>query len=139
MPESVHALAILVPSYEEGLAFFRDALGFAVVEDTPLEGAKRWVVVAPTGGAGARVVLAVPSDDRQRARVGDQTGGRVGYFLQTDDFDRDYHALIARGVPFLESPRRESYGTVVVFADPWGGQVGPHSAEPSRRGLSRTR
>ena len=122
MTQSISAFTVLVPSYEEGLAFFCRLLGFAVVEDTPLEGGKRWVVVAPAGGAGSRVVLAVPSDDRQRARVGDQTGGRVGYFLQTDDFDRDYRALAARGVRFLESPRRESYGTVAVFTDPWGGK-----------------
>jgi catechol 2,3-dioxygenase-like lactoylglutathione lyase family enzyme len=120
MTQSISAFTILVPNYDEGLAFFRDALGFAVVEDTPLEGAKRWVVVAPAGGAGARIVLAVPSDERQRGRVGDQTGGRVGYFLQTTDFDRDYQSLIARGVRFLESPRREPYGTVAVFTDPWG-------------------
>ena len=122
MPQSVTAFTILVPSYQEGLAFFCEALGFEVVEDTALEGARRWVVVAPAGGAGARIVLAVPGDGRQRARVGDQTGGRVGYFLHTDDFDRDYRALTARGVRFLESPRREPYGTVAVFADPWGGK-----------------
>ena len=122
MTRSVDAFSLLVPSYEEGLAFFRDALGFSVVEDTALEGDKRWVVVAPAGGAGAKIVLAVPSDDWQRARVGDQTGGRVGYFLQTSDFDRDYRALRARGVRFLEAPRREPYGSVAVFSDPWGGK-----------------
>ena len=122
MSQNVVALTLLVPTYDAGLAFFRDALGFAVVEDTALERGKRWVVVAPPGGAGAKIVLAVPADARQRARVGDQTGGRVGYFLQTSDFDRDYHALTERGVRFLEAPRREPYGTVAVFADPWGGK-----------------
>jgi catechol 2,3-dioxygenase-like lactoylglutathione lyase family enzyme len=122
MTQSVTAFTLLVPGYAAGLSFFRDALGFAVIEDTPLGGGKRWVVVAPVGGAGARIVLAVPGDNCQRARVGDQTGGRVGYFLQTDNFDRDYRALTARGVRFLESPRRELYGTVAVFADPWGGK-----------------
>ncbi len=122
MIRSVDAFSLLVPSYEEGLAFFRDALGFAVVEDTPLAGDKRWVVVAPAGELGAKIVLAVPADERQRARVGDQTGGRVGYFLQTSDFDRDYRVLRARGVPFLETPRREPYGIVAVFSDPWGGK-----------------
>ncbi len=128
MTQSVAAFTVLVPAHDEGLAFFRDALGFAVVEDRALADGKRWVVVAPAGGAGARIVLAVPSDDRQRARIGDQTGGRVGYFLQTDDFDRDYRALSARGVRFLETPRREPYGIVAVFSDPWGGQVGPYPA-----------
>ena len=122
MTRSVDAFSLLVPSYAEGLAFFRDALGFSVVEDKPLEGDKRWVVVAPAGGAGAKIVLAVPGDERQRARLGDQTGGRVGYFLQTGDFDRDYRALRARGVRFLEAPRREPYGIVAVFSDPWGGK-----------------
>ena len=122
MTESVGAFTLLVPSYAEGLAFFCGALGFAVVEDTPLDRDKRWGVVAPAGNAGARIVLAVPSGERQTARVGDQTGGRVGYFLQTSDFDRDYHALTARGVRFLETPRREPYGTVAVFTDPWGGK-----------------
>ena len=122
MIASVAAFTILVPSYDEGLAFFIYALGFAVVEDRPVEDGKRWVVVAPKTGEGARIVLAKPSDEGQRARVGDQTGGRVGYFLETDDFDRDYTKLTARGVHFLEKPRREAYGTVVVFSDPWGGK-----------------
>jgi catechol 2,3-dioxygenase-like lactoylglutathione lyase family enzyme len=120
MTHSVGAFTLLVPAYDEGLTFFRDTLGFTIVEDSALADGKRWVVVAPAGGAGARIVLAVPSDDRQRARVGDQTGGRVAYFLQTDDFHRDYQALKARGLRFLESPRREPYGTVAVFSDPWG-------------------
>ncbi len=122
MTQSVDALSLLVPSYEQGLAFFRDALGFSVVEDEALGGDKRWVAVAPAGGRGAKIVLAVPSDERQRARVGDQTGGRVGYFLQTSDFDRDYRVLTGRGVRFLEAPRREAYGIVAVFSDPWGGK-----------------
>jgi len=122
MIRSVAAFSILVPSYDEGLAFFVDALGFTVIEDRPVERGKRWVAVAPEGGEGARVVLAVPGDDRQRARVADQTGGRVGYFLLTSDFARDFAAFAARGVRFLETPRREPYGTVAVFSDPWGGK-----------------
>ncbi len=78
--------------------------------------------MAPPGSAGAKIVLAVPSDERQRARIGDQTGGRVGYFLLTDDFEKDYAAMRARGVTFLEAPRSERYGTVAVFVDPWGGK-----------------
>ena len=74
------------------------------------------------GGAGARIVLATPGDERQRARIGDQTGGRVGFFLLTDDFENDHAAMRARGVTFLESPRSEPYGIVAVFADPWGGK-----------------
>ena len=88
----------------------------------PSHPAKRWVVVAPSPGGGAALVLAVPSDERQRTRVGDQTGGRVGFFLHSGDFWTDYEQLRKRGVKFLETPRREPYGLVAVFADPWGGK-----------------
>ena len=122
MLHSLAAVTVLVPSYSEGLAFFRDVLGFAVLEDTPLSPAKRWVVVAPSPGGGAALVLAVPSDERQRTRVGDQTGGRVGFFLHSGNFWTDYEKLRKRGVKFLETPRSEPYGLVAVFADPWGGK-----------------
>ncbi len=133
MLQSLAAVTVLVPSYDEGLAFFRDVLGFAVLEDTPLSPTKRWVVVAPSPGAGAALVLAVPGDERQRARVGDQTGGRVGFFLHSVDFWTVYEKLRKRGVKFLETPRREPYGLVAVFADPWGGKwdlLQPASAAP---------
>jgi catechol 2,3-dioxygenase-like lactoylglutathione lyase family enzyme len=122
MLQSLAAITVLVPSYDDGLAFFRDVLGFAVLEDAPLSPAKRWVVVAPSPDAGAALVLAVPSDEPQRSRVGDQTGGRVGFFLHSGDFWTDYNNLLRRGVKFLETPRRERYGIVAVFADPWGGK-----------------
>ena len=122
MLQSLAAVTVLVPSYDDGLAFFRDVLGFVVLEDTPLAAPKRWVVVAPAPGAGSVMVLAIPSDERQRARIGDQTGGRVGFFLHSDNFWRDYENLLGRGVNFLEKPRREPYGLVVVFVDPWGGK-----------------
>jgi catechol 2,3-dioxygenase-like lactoylglutathione lyase family enzyme len=122
MLQSLAAVTVLVPSYDDGLAFFRDVLGFAVLADTPLSSTKRWVVVAPSAGAGAALVLAVPSDERQRARVGDQTGGRVGFFLHSGDFWEDYQNMVGRGVNFLETPRREPYGLVAVFVDPWGGK-----------------
>jgi catechol 2,3-dioxygenase-like lactoylglutathione lyase family enzyme len=120
--QSLAAVTVLVPSYDDGLVFFRDVLGFAVLEDTPLGPEKRWVVVAPSRGAGAALVLAIPSDDQQRDRIGDQTGGRVGFFLHSQDFWADYNTLLNRGVNFLETPRSEPYGLVVVFADPWGGK-----------------
>ena len=123
MLRSLAAATILVPSYEEGLAFFRDVLGFAVLEDTPLSPTKRWVVVAPSPAAGAALVLAVASDERQTTRVGDQTGGRVGFFLHSGDFWADYEQLRKRGVKFVETPRSEPYGLVAVFADPWGGKL----------------
>jgi len=122
MLQSLAAVTVLVPSYDDGLAFFRDVLGFAVLEDTPLSSTKRWVVVAPSLGAGSALVLALPSDERQRARVGDQTGGRVSFFLHSEDFGADYENLLGRGVNFLETPRHEPYGIVAVFTDPWGGK-----------------
>jgi catechol 2,3-dioxygenase-like lactoylglutathione lyase family enzyme len=122
MLQSLAAITVLVPSYDDGITFFRDVLGFAVLEDTSLSAKKRWVVVAPSPDAGAALVLAVPSDEPQRARVGDQTGGRVGFFLHSGHFWTDYNNLLRRGVKFLETPRRERYGLVAVFVDPWGGK-----------------
>jgi catechol 2,3-dioxygenase-like lactoylglutathione lyase family enzyme len=135
MLQNVAALTILVPSYDEGLAFFRDVLGFKVLEDTALSPNKRWVVVSPPSAAGASLVLAVPSDERQRSRVGDQTGGRVGFFLHSDHFWGDYENLLRRGVNFLEKPRREPYGLVAVFVDPWGGKW--DLLQPARDGAER--
>jgi catechol 2,3-dioxygenase-like lactoylglutathione lyase family enzyme len=122
MLQSLGGVTVLVPSYDDGLAFFHDVLGFAVLEDTLLSPSKRWVVVAPSPDAGAALVLAVPNNERQRARVGDQTGGRVGFFLHSGDFWADYEKLLGRGVTFLEAPRSEAYGLVAVFLDPWGGK-----------------
>lgn len=111
---------LVVRDYDEAIAFYRDALGFTVREDTRLSPEKRWVVVAPPGSQGGALLLARASTARQAERVGDQTGGRVGFFLHTDDFARDHDALRSRGVRFIEEPRQESYGTVAVFEDLYG-------------------
>lgn len=110
---------LVVDDYDAAIAFYVDALGFELREDTPRGEGKRWVVVAPPG-AETGILLARADGDAQRARIGDQTGGRVGFFLQTDDFRRDHTAMTAAGVRFLETPRVEAYGTVAVFADPYG-------------------
>ena len=122
MTQRIAHLALLVREYDEAIAFFTEALGFRLVEDTPLGAGKRWVVVAPPGAAvdGASLLLARAATPEQQRRVGDQTGGRVFLFLHTDDLWRDYHAMRARGVRFTEEPRREEYGTVVVFLDLYG-------------------
>jgi catechol 2,3-dioxygenase-like lactoylglutathione lyase family enzyme len=120
--QSLAAIAILVPDYDSAIGWFRDALGFELLADHPMGAGKRWVVVAPRGGGGARVVIAQASDERQRDAIGAAVGGRVGYFLETADFARDHGAMTARGVRFLEAPRHELYGTVAVFVDPWGGK-----------------
>lgn len=95
-------------------------LGFEVLEDTELRPGKRWVVVAPRATGGAALLLARADDDRQRARIGDQTGGRVALFLVTDDVRRDHRRLTEAGVTFEEAPREEPYGTVAVFSDRYG-------------------
>ena len=114
------ALALLVPDYDTALAYYTGVLGFLCVEDTDMGGGKRFVVVEPPGGLGARLVLARAATAEQVARIGDQTGGRVFLFLHTDDFHRDFAAYTARGVDFREAPREEVYGTVAVFRDAFG-------------------
>jgi catechol 2,3-dioxygenase-like lactoylglutathione lyase family enzyme len=112
--------AVIVRDYDEALAFYVDKLGFECVEDTNLGGEKRWVRVRPPGSTGAGILLARAASETQRASVGNQTGGRVFVFLETDDFWRDYHALVARGVVFVRSPSEAAYGTVAVFEDLYG-------------------
>ena len=114
------ALALLVPDYDEALAYYTGILGFDLLQDTDMGGGKRFAVVAPPGGVGASLVLARAASPEQLSRVGDQTGGRVFLFLHTDDFARDHAAYRARGVEFREAPREEPYGTVAVFRDKFG-------------------
>lgn len=114
-------VTLVVRDYDEAIAFYAGALGFEVVEDEPRPGGGRWVVVRPPGGAGGSgLLLARAANDAQLARVGDQTGGRVGFFLHTEDFAGDLARMRAEGVAFLEEPRHEAYGSVVVFQDPYG-------------------
>ena len=120
MTQHLGCVALLVHDYDEAIAYYAGVLGFALLEDTPLGGGKRWVRVAPPGAGETSLLLARAVGPEQLARVGDQAGGRVGFFLHTDDFARDHAALQARGVRFLEPPRTEAYGTVAVFADLYG-------------------
>ena len=119
---SLGAVTLLVRDYDEAIDWFTRSLGFTLVEDTPLGSGKRWVLVAPDGGGrgGTGLLLARASTEAQKARLGDQTGGRVALFLQTDDVQRDHAAMRASGVRFLEEPRRERYGMVAVFEDLYG-------------------
>lgn len=119
-------VAVLVPDYAAGLAFYVGLLGFRLVDDID-QGRKRWVVVEPPGG-GCRLLLARAEGAAQEAALGNQTGGRVGFFLQTDDFGRDHAAMLAAGVTFEEPPRHEPYGRVAVWRDPFGNRwdlIGP--------------
>jgi catechol 2,3-dioxygenase-like lactoylglutathione lyase family enzyme len=120
MKQTIARIAILVPDYDEGVAFYCDRLGFDLIEDTDLGGGKRWVLARPKGATETAVLLAKAGGERQQAAIGNQTGGRVGFFLFTDDFARDHAAMLAAGVAFLEAPRHEPYGTVAVFTDPFG-------------------
>ena len=114
----IASLTVLVDAYDRGIAFYRDVLGLRLSSDLDMGGGKRWVVVE--GQSGARLVIAEASDERQRAAIGNQTGGRVGFFIETDDFAAEHTRLSAAGVRFLEAPRHEPYGSVAVFEDPFG-------------------
>ncbi len=120
MKRHLGCVSLLVGDYDEAIAYYTGALGFTLVEDTPLGDGKRWVLVAPSAGAETALLLARAAGPAQTARIGDQTGGRVFLFLHSDDFWRDYEAMRARGVRFAESPRQEAYGTVAVFIDLYG-------------------
>jgi len=121
-------IAVIVRDYDEAIAWYRDALGFALLEDSDRGGGKRWVRMAPRGNAGFSLLLAKAATARQATGIGDQHGGRVGFFLQTDDFAGDHARLVAAGADFEEAPRHEVYGSVVVFRDLYGNRwdlIGP--------------
>jgi catechol 2,3-dioxygenase-like lactoylglutathione lyase family enzyme len=116
MNQHLSLVSLVVADYDEAITFFTRALNFEL-EDASLGGGKRWVVVRPPGRVGAGLLLARADGPAQAARIGDQTGGRVFLFLETDDFDRDRARMIAAGVRFIEEPRHEAYGVVAVFED----------------------
>jgi catechol 2,3-dioxygenase-like lactoylglutathione lyase family enzyme len=118
---SIGLVSVLVKDYDEAIAFYVDVLGFDLIEDTPVpDQGKRWVVVAPKGALGARILLARASNDQQLSFVGNQTGGRVFLFLYTDDIERDCNRLQSLGVQFVRGKVNEPYGTVAVFQDLYG-------------------
>ncbi len=120
MPRHLATVTLLVHDYDEAIRFFTEALRFELLEDTPRGPGKRWVVVAPSRNAGAALLLAKAVSDEQKVCVGNQSGGRVFLFLHTQDFTADYEHMKAHGVRFLEEPRSEPHGTVLVFQDLWG-------------------
>jgi catechol 2,3-dioxygenase-like lactoylglutathione lyase family enzyme len=135
MPQSLAHVTLLVRDYDEALTFFTESLGFRVVEDTPLPGNKRWLVVAPPGSRGTSILLAQAATPEQFQQVGRQAAGRVFLFLHTDDFWRDHRLMLAANVKFLEQPRQESYGTVAVFEDLYGNKwdlLEPGDTVPAR-------
>jgi catechol 2,3-dioxygenase-like lactoylglutathione lyase family enzyme len=118
--QQIGYVALVVRDYDESIAFYRQKLGFTLVEDTRLSEKKRWVLMAPSGSSGTCLLLAKADSEEQSAHIGDQTGGRVFLFLHTDDFWRDYQDYRARGVVFVRDPKEEEYGIVAVFEDLYG-------------------
>lgn len=121
MKQSIVHIALVVKDYDEAIAFYTEKLGFTLLDDTyQPEQDKRWVVVAPPGSSETTLLLAKASSPEQAKHIGDQTGGRVFLFLNSDDFWRDYHNMVEKGVEFVREPKIEPYGTVAVFKDLYG-------------------
>ena len=121
MKQSIVHMALVVRDYDEAINFYTKTLHFTLVEDTyQPDQDKRWVVVAPPGSDGATLLLARASNPEQETFIGNQAGGRVFLFLNTDDFWRDYNEMIERGVNFVREPKTEAYGIVAVFEDLYG-------------------
>ncbi|MEM7791969.1 MAG: VOC family protein [Verrucomicrobiota bacterium] len=134
MKRQISKIALVVPDYDEAIGYYTQKLGFALTEDTAMGSGKRWVTIQPKEGEGPQIVLAKAKNEAELAAVGNQTGGRVFLFLETNDFWRDYEKMATEGVDFTEQPRHETYGTVVVFRDLYGNKwdlIGPPSKEPS--------
>ena len=112
-------IAIVVDEYEAAISHYVNDLGFTLIEDKAMSAEKRWVVVAPSID-GAKILLAKAATDQQKAAIGNSTGGRVGFFMYTTNFDETYQNYMARGIEFIEQPRQEAYGQVVVFKDKYG-------------------
>ena len=112
-------IAIVVDEYDPAISHYVDDLGFSLIEDTVLSSEKRWVVVAPSKD-GAKILLAKASNEAQRDAIGNSTGGRVGFFLYTTDFAQTFQKFKSNGIEFIEEPRQEAYGQVVVFKDNYG-------------------
>jgi catechol 2,3-dioxygenase-like lactoylglutathione lyase family enzyme len=121
MQQHIAHIALVVDDYDEAILFYTERLNFELIEDTKLSETKRWVLVSPPGsGSGCSLLLAKAASEEQLTRVGNQAGGRVFLFLNTDDFWRDYKNLQAKGVTIVREPSEELYGTVAVFADLYG-------------------
>jgi catechol 2,3-dioxygenase-like lactoylglutathione lyase family enzyme len=120
MAQTIGYITLVVREYNEAISFFTRVMNFSLVEDTDLGKGKRWVLIAPPGSNGTRLLLAKAVNPEQASRIGNQTGGRVFLFLHTDNFWRDYQAMNESGVKFVQAPRDEDYGTVAVFKDLYG-------------------
>jgi catechol 2,3-dioxygenase-like lactoylglutathione lyase family enzyme len=121
MKQSIIHVALVVKDYDETIAFYTEKLNFELLEDTyQPEQDKRWVVVSPPGSGGVTLLLARASNPLQREAIGNQSGGRVFLFLNTDNFQRDYNEMLSRGIKFVREPKKQDYGMVAVFEDLYG-------------------
>lgn len=120
MKQHIVHIALVVDDYDEAIQFYTKKLNFTLKEDTVLSETKRWVIVTPPGSDGCSLLLAKAANDEQKARVGNQTGGRVFLFLHTDNLERDYKSMNEQGISFVRKPATEQWGTVAVFRDLYG-------------------
>jgi len=120
MKQQIAHIALVVRDYDEAIRFYTEKLNFRLIEDTILSETKRWVLVAPKNSEGCCLLLAKAANEEQKSRIGNQTGGRVFLFLNTDDFWRDYKNILVKGIEFVREPVKEDYGTVAVFKDLYG-------------------
>ena len=135
MYQRIAHVAIVVKDYDEAIAFYTQKLAFTLLEDTIIDEEKRWVMVAPPGAKECSLLLAKASNERQLESIGNQAGGRVGFFLFTDDFWRDYHKMIEREVSFVRSPTTFEYSTVAVFEDLYGNRWDLIEPNENNKGL----
>lgn len=120
MARKLISISLLVDEYDRAIDYYTQTLGFKLIEDTPINESKRWVLISPSENNETSLLLAKAANDEQKNQIGNQSGGRVFLFLQSDDFWNDYHEMKSKGVEFLEEPRSEKYGMVVVFQDLYG-------------------
>ncbi|MEZ4887989.1 MAG: VOC family protein [Chitinophagales bacterium] len=120
MNQRIAQIALVVKDYDEAIEFYTQKLNFTLIEDTIMSETKRWVVVAPKGEKGCNLLLAKAANEEQASRIGNQAGGRVFLFMFTDDFWRDYHDMVKKGIHFIRPPKEEVYGIVAVFEDLYG-------------------
>jgi len=122
MKQHIAHISLVVEDYDDAINFYTQKIGFELIEDTKLSEEKRWVLVKPKGATETAILLAKAANTEQKSRIGNQTGGRVFMFLYSDNFWRDYHLMVEKGVKFVREPKEEVYATVAVFADLYGNQ-----------------
>ncbi len=136
MHQRIAHIALVVKDYDEAIEFYTQKLDFTLLEDTRIDEKKRWVMVAPPGAKECCLLLAKAANERQTESIGNQTGGRVGFFLFTDDFWRDYNKMVERKINFVRPPSEFEYGTVAVFEDLYGNMWDLIEPNENNKGLA---